>query len=339
MGACPSCGRDHVLTPEMSYCPLTGESIATGERVGSGVVAGRRLAPGQVIASRYRVERLLGRGAMGVVAVAEDLNLGRPVALKMMRRNRRGTADEARFYREARAMAAIRDPGVVDLYDFGILADGAPFLVMELLGGESLAARIKAEAAIEVADALDIAAELLMTLASVHAGGLVHRDIKPSNVFLSDVNFDELTVKLLDFGISHLNDGSESLTGDGIAVGTPTYMSPEQILAQAVDERTDVYGVGLVLFEMLTGRTPFFPSHYESLAGFFHRVISDEPLSVFTARPALDEEVGAIVMRALSQRPRDRYATAAEMLEHISDARTDGTTSSSRGYGFPPPRR
>lgn len=323
----------------MAFCPLTGAPLDSAGRPESGVVAsGGRLIAGRMVAGRYRVERLLGRGAMGVVAIATDLKLGRRVALKMMRRSRRGTVDEARFYREARAMAAIRDPGVVDVYDFGVLADGSPFLVMALLEGESLAARLSGQRVLDVEEALDIAADLLMTLASVHGSQHVHRDIKPSNIFLSKENFDELTVKLLDFGISRLNDGSEALTGDGVAVGTPTYMAPEQILGGIVDERTDVCGVGLVLFEMLSGRSPYFPSRHESIAGFLQRVLTDEPLSIFEALPGLDADVGVIVMRALERRPLRRFQGAADMLEHISDARAGATTSSSRGFGFRPPR-
>src|SRR5262245_15715816 len=211
---------------------------------------GRRLG-------HYRIDRPLGDGGMGVVYVAQDLQLERPVALKVIRSDLVDPALRDRFWREARAAAGVNHPNICHLYEIGEDA-GSLFITMELLEGETLAERI-ARGPVPLREALRIGLEVLAALSAVHQRGFVHRDVKPSNVFL----LSDSRVKLLDFGLvlpvaaTRLATGGTSVTMSGTVVGSPRHMSPEQVRGEAVDHRTDLFALGTLLHESITGRPAF----------------------------------------------------------------------------------
>src|SRR5688572_12712593 len=217
-------------------------------------------SPGHVVAGRYRIQELLGQGGMGSVYRALQLSVGRPVALKLLSDEHVGSADLLeRFQREAVALARLAHPNTVRLFDFGTSEGGCPFLVMEFLRGTDLAWDLERQGPLRYDHALRIARQVLCSLSEAHDAGIVHRDVKPANVFLCASSSWPL-VKVLDFGIvgDILADPVASrLTRTGTVIGSVAYMSPEQAQGLAVGPAADLYAVGVVLFEMLTGRTLF----------------------------------------------------------------------------------
>src|SRR5262245_40910507 len=223
------------------------------------VVSGRAM---QVMLGQYRVTTTLGRGGMGVVYAAEHALLGRPAAIKVLLPELSQKQDVVtRFFNEARAATAIRHPGIIEIYDFGWTEDGAAFIVMEHLQGETLARRA-ARARVRWPAALAIARQIAGALSAAHAKGIVHRDLKPDNVFLvpdPEVPGGE-RIKLLDFGIAKLaaeSSNTPNVTRTGSVLGTPTYMAPEQCRGVAVDHRADLYALGCVIYELCCGRPPY----------------------------------------------------------------------------------
>jgi serine/threonine-protein kinase len=214
------------------------------------------LAPGTVLAERYRVHELLGRGGMGAVYRAEHLALGNTMAVKVLRSSHGAHADLVRrFQREAIAASQIRHPGIVEVTDFGRTPDGHFYLAMELVDGETLARRLARLGPFGVAEAIALVRDLARALGAAHARGIFHRDIKPENVILSR----DGSAKLADFGIARLAEGPRDAreTAAGLIFGTPHYMSPEQAAGQRQDGRSDVYGLGVLLFELLSGAPPY----------------------------------------------------------------------------------
>ncbi len=256
-----------------------------------------------MIAGRFRVVRLLGRGGMGEVYEAVQLDLDRPVAIKVLPA---GTGDLGAIEREARAAARLAHPHIVQVTDLVQPDDGPPFLVMELLEGESLAERIVREKRVDASRAALIAVQVLSALAAAHAAGIVHRDVKPANVFLARTAATHDFVKLLDFGVARVTHGSPGSVTSARLVGTPAYMAPEQIRGDTADARTDVYAVGVCLYEMLSGASPFTATNVPSL---LVKICEAEP------NPLADVDAGlaAIVARAMSKEPAARFASADAM--------------------------
>jgi serine/threonine protein kinase len=267
----------------------------------------------------YRILRKLGEGGMGVVYAAEDERLNRAVAIKTMRESVDESARE-RFFREARAAASVSHPNVCQLYDIGD-TDGRPFLVMELLDGQSLADRLR-EGVLPLTDAMQIAMGTLTALDALHARGFVHRDLKPSNVFLTAHG-----VKILDFGLARETrppavssessptvQGQSPLTLSGMIVGTPRYMAPEQVLGQPVDGRADLFSAGALLFEMISGKPPF---DDDSAMRLLHAIVYEAPPNL--AGSAAIAAINRILHRAMAKRPDDRYPTAAAMANDLRD--------------------
>jgi len=274
---------------------------------------------GDCIDARYRLESEIGSGALGAVYRATQTKLSRAVAVKLLNESM-GASDvqRARFEREAKALASLEHPNIVSVLDYGV-ADGQPYLVMELLEGETLAQRVQPRA-LQLEAALRIARELLSALAFMHGHGVVHRDLKPSNVFLQRVHGGE-RVKVLDFGLAK-NTGLTSeradatLTRDGTVVGTPAYMSPEQATGDMVDTRSDVYSLGVLLFQMLSGRLPFEGDAIDQVRS--HLV---EPVPALArAEPIreLDAELEKLIWRAMAKRREDRFANASEMRDELN---------------------
>jgi serine/threonine-protein kinase len=262
----------------------------------------RGLSTGDVVADRYQLIGVLGRGGMGEVWEAEHTALRRRVALKLVHID--ADAMRARLLHEARLLASLRHPAIVAVHDAGITADGVAYLAMDILVGESLATRIE-RARLEVPAAVALFVELLDGLAAAHAAGIVHRDIKPDNIVLVDRD-GHLIPTLIDFGIA------VPLTGDGVApdrAGTPQYMAPEQLRGLACDARTDVWATCVSLYEAVTGRAPFIGPDLPTTASN----VLDQPLAFPTDLDGLDGKLWSILTRGLRKDPADRIGSAAEL--------------------------
>jgi eukaryotic-like serine/threonine-protein kinase len=266
-----------------------------------------------IAGGRYRVERVLGDGAMAKVLLAHDAELGREVAVKLL--DERLATDEsfrARFAREARVAAGLSHPNVVTVFDVGE-ADGCPFIVMELVMGRTLEERLRREGALSANDVLGIARQVCAGLEHAHANGLVHRDLKPGNL----IERDDGTVKIADFGIARAVEGTE-LTEAGTIVGTAAYLAPEQAEAGTVTPATDLFALGVVLYELLTGKQPWKVDSLASLAGRRDAPPPDLPADT---PPGLRAAIG----RCLLPEPEDRPSSAAEVARLLDDSGEDAT--------------
>ena len=274
--------------------------------------------PGTLIDGRYLVTGTLGEGGMGRVYRATHVLMDKPVALKVIHAELAHIEDVTRrFEREAKSSSRLTDPHCITVTDFGRTGDGTLFLVMELLDGESLDARLEREGALPVKKALLVAAQILQGLGHAHAQGVVHRDLKPENVFLTTHGEETDFVKILDFGIAKVMSGSEkgeSLTRTGVVFGTPKYLSPEQALGDKVDSRADLYAVGVILWEMLAGKPPF---QADSAVDLMSMHLT-EPPPTLAALGRFPRGLQKIVDRAMAKRPADRFATAEEFIAAIA---------------------
>ncbi|MCW5835377.1 MAG: serine/threonine protein kinase [Labilithrix sp.] len=275
-------------------------------------------APGAMLGGKLRLDREIGRGAMGVVYDATDVTLGRRAAVKVMSRETIASPDQLRrFEREARAAAALTSEHAVRIHEVG--SDPVPYLVMELLRGRTLEAIVGADGPPSVEVALGWMLEALDAIAEAHAGGFVHRDVKPGNLFLAERPGHPPTVKVLDFGLVKSVDPTLTvLTATGTAMGTPAYMAPEQIRAAPdVDARADVWAIGVTLFELLTGALPF-PG--ETVPDLVRGVLDGEARDVRELRPDVPEAVAAVVARCLTK-PRDgRFESGAAVARALVGA-------------------
>jgi serine/threonine-protein kinase len=279
----------------------------------------RILEAGTVVAHRYEIRSALGRGGMGYVYRARHLGLGKDVALKVlapgMERGRLAPAvtgaDAARFAREARAIARLDHPSCVRVLDHGH-AGSSPYIAMELLEGESLAAALRA-GRFELARAVTIARQLLSALVHAHGHGVIHRDIKPENVMLVK---DGTRAVLIDFGLASLHD-EPPLTAAGMCIGSPSYIAPERLLGKPHDTRTDLYAVGVILYEMLAGVRPFAG---ESPEHTMHLALHRPPRPLRALRGDLPASLDGVVTRALAKDPARRFADAEDMMLALVDA-------------------
>ncbi len=274
---------------------------------------------GSVVAEKYRIDRLIGRGGMGAVFQATNLTIGKRVALKFLDRDATRDRDAfERFQREARAASVVESAHIVQLFDSGTAEDGRPFLVMELLAGEDLRSRLKREQKLPVELAVGVLKQILRALVRAHAAGIVHRDLKPDNVFLCERDDGALFVKIVDFGISKLTAAStvDTLTRRGTVLGTAYYMSPEQAQAFSdVDGRTDLFSAGAILFESLSGRPPHTGPTYESV---LVAICTKDAPDLRELEPAVPEELAQIVARALSREREQRFQRAEEFLAALT---------------------
>ncbi|MCB9738429.1 MAG: serine/threonine protein kinase [Deltaproteobacteria bacterium] len=306
---CPSCGRE----TDAPYCAHDG--TATIVRGAAGAAA---IGPGTVLGGRYRVTRELGRGGYGAVYAAEHTGTGQPVALKVLKAGDGvGIEGIRRFHKEASVTAALRHPNTVRVFDVGQAEGGALYLAMEHLHGSTLEEELRAlaeqgEVYGEKA-ALRVAEGVLRSLQEAHGAGLVHRDLKPGNIMLADVGEDEPQVKVLDFGIARTRDSS--LTDEGTALGTPAYMSPEQCMGAALDGRSDLYSLGVILYRAVAGRCPFEDGN--PLTVMYQATHVPAPSLAELSRCDVSPGYVQLTHRALEKKADDRFADARAMREAV----------------------
>src|SRR5512138_2755054 len=258
------------------------------------------------IGDRYRIERELGAGGMATVYLAHDLRHDRDVAIKVLEPELAAALGADRFLAEIRTTARLQHPHILPLLDSGD-ADGGLYYVMPFVSGETLRSRLARERQLPVDEAVRIAREVADALSHAHAGGVVHRDIKPENILLQDGH-----ARVADFGIALAIEqaGGTRLTQTGLSLGTPQYMAPEQAMGErTIDARADIYSLGCVLYEMLTGEPPFTGPTAQAIVA---RVITDTPRPVSLQRRSVPAHVEAAVERALEKLPADRFSTATE---------------------------
>ncbi len=321
---CPDCGQQY--STDSVFCPFDGSKLQDS-------IALPKVDPliGTVIDDRYEVLEVIGEGGMGTVYAVKHKALDRSFALKALRIDlaRDGELAE-RFIREAKATAAIKHPQVVSISDFGALPDGRPYFVMERLVGQTLAQVTKRGGALPAARASAIAIKVARALAAAHEAGVVHRDLKPENVFLlgrRDAG-PEQDVRVVDFGAAMIV-GKSRLTKKGIVFGTPFYMSPEQASGGVVDHRADVYALGVIMYEMFTGRVPF---EGDSYMGVLTQHMFVEPVPPSRLDPKLARELGAletITLKCLEKQPEKRFASMEELaleVEKVVSVDANGIT-------------
>jgi serine/threonine-protein kinase len=287
-----------------------------------------RQLTGKTIGGKYLVRSVLGEGGMGTVFEAENLAIGRAVAVKVLHpAQARKKVAVKRFHQEARAAGAIGHPNICEVYDLGTLDDGSPYLVMEKLVGETLAERIASEGGLPFDDVIDVLTQVLSGLVAAHEKGIVHRDIKPENIFLTKRVGCPPVAKLLDFGVSKMispvlsgeREEDLDLTRTGMVMGTPFYMSPEQARGDRnLDARVDLWACGVILYEALTGRRPYTAANYNAL---LLQILTTQPRPARELRPALPLGFDEVIEKSMARGRDERFQSAAEFQRELQSLR------------------
>jgi eukaryotic-like serine/threonine-protein kinase len=303
---CPVCGVDY--GSEVLFCPRDGATLQQK--------TARADLVGRIIAERYHVLRPLGEGGMGKVYLAEQLAMGRMCAIKIMHAALRSDAEAVgRFRREAANSGRITHPNVAAIYDCGETSDGLIYLAMEYVPGESLGALIKWEGAFAPRRAVGIAVQIARALEAAHQTGIIHRDLKPDNIIVARSRDGDDLVKVVDFGIAKATRGeSQTLTRTGFVIGTLQYMSPEQMVGDRIDARSDLYSLGCILYEMLTGERVF--GGVTGEAAITKRLVEPPPRPGKVS-PQVPPALDGLVVRLLARAPGDRFQGAGELAEAL----------------------
>jgi serine/threonine-protein kinase len=307
---CGTC--DQHFSPDTRFCPFDGQALtaATDWDPSADPLIG------SVIDNRYEVERVVGTGGTGVVYAVRHTSLGKRFALKTLRADLSSDAELAtRFIQEARTAASVEHPGLVEITDFGRLPSGQAYFVMEYLEGQSLNEVLRAAGRLPVRRAVAIARQIAEALTAAHQRNIVHRDLKPGNIH---VGVSGERVKIIDFGLARVT-GSSRLTQAGIVFGTAHYMSPEQAMGGAAEPRSDLYSLGVILYEMLTGNVPF---EADTHMGVLKMHISTPPERPSQANRELLPlgPLEDVILRCLAKDPVDRYASSQEFLDDLERA-------------------
>lgn len=276
------------------------------------------IEPGQILAGKYRVERVIGEGGMGVVVAAYHLHLDEHVAIKFLLPEVVNNEEAVgRFAREARAAVKIKSEHVARVVDVGTLESGSPYMVMEYLQGADLAGQVSKDGALPIEAVVEYVLQACEALAEAHSIGIVHRDLKPANLFLTRRADGSPCIKVLDFGISKMTSGagSMSMTRTATVMGSPLYMSPEQMTStRDVDARTDIWALGAILYELLSGRTPF---NADTMPQLCAMILQQQPQPVRDFRPDIPDGLQQVVLRCLEKDPARRFPTVAELAQAL----------------------
>ncbi|WP_437692508.1 serine/threonine-protein kinase [Sorangium sp. So ce176] len=316
---------DDPVGPETAAFPL-----GAGEPKADNVYT---IAPGTVIARKYRVERTIGRGGMGLVVEALHLDLDTRVAIKFLLPEFMSYTEAAeRFMREARTVAKLQTHHVVRVLDVAALDSGEPYMVMELLDGEDLACHAAEAGTLAIGECIDHIVQACEALAEAHALGIVHRDLKPANLFLTKRPDGAPLIKVLDFGVSKIltgDTGNVSLTQTTTILGSALYMSPEQMRSsKSVDPRTDIYALGVCLFEIIGGRPPYVADSFPELCA---KIYTSPPEPLQDLRPEVPEGLVEVIERSIAREPEDRYQSIAEFVQALAPYAAPGTRTTIAG--------
>jgi serine/threonine-protein kinase len=309
---CKTCGQH--FSADGRFCPFDGEPLSPAESWDP------RADPllGSLVDNRYEIEAVIGEGGMGTVYAVRHRSLGKRFALKALRKDLANDREvAARFMQEARTAAVVSHPALVEITDFGRLPSGPPYFVMELLEGRSLADLIRAGGPIPAARAVDIIRQIADGMTVAHEANIVHRDLKPENIHIGAGEGGRDRVKVVDFGLAKVI-GASRLTRAGVVFGTPHYMSPEQALGEPVDHRSDIYALGIVMYEMFTGRVPFEADSYMGVLTK-HMYMAPVPPSqlIGTAKLGALEDV---TLRCLEKKPQQRYESLRALVADLDRA-------------------
>ncbi|MBI4469252.1 MAG: SUMF1/EgtB/PvdO family nonheme iron enzyme [Acidobacteria bacterium] len=310
MKRCPKCEREYSV--KRAKCPEDGTKLVP-------VPTGKDLS-GRHLDNKYKIEKLLGEGGFGAVYLATHSTIGHSVAVKVL--NPTLATDRAsveRFKREAQSAALIHHASAVTVHDFGETEDGLVYLVMEYLPGQTLAQLIEAEGPVSPEYALKIMRQVCGAIEGAHRKGVIHRDIKPQNIVFDMTHEPDVVVKVVDFGIAKVEEGRTPLTRSGMAIGTPSYMSPEQIMGHELDPRSDVYSLGILVYEMLSGQLPYEGTTPMSVAV---KHLNEAPRSLRQLAPGISPDVERAVLRAMSRDREGRPKSAMEFFEQFEKAVT-----------------
>ena len=331
-----------VLARIEAHLKIKAAALAAKAAAPAPVQTSAVIEPGAVLAGKYRLESKIGSGAFGAVFKATHLALANQVAVKVLQSNMVPTQEAlARFQREGVSACRIQHPNAVSIIDFGVTDNGVAYLSMELLSGHSLAEEIQKRSPFSPRRCAEILVPLCDVLGEAHAAGIIHRDIKPANVFLHHGRSGEV-VKVLDFGIAKLlDDGGAELTVEGSLVGTPAYMAPERLSSAPYDGRSDIYSVGIMLYEMLCGQPPF---KSKDLMAVAMMQMTQEPRPLHEVNPSVPPAIEALVLEVLSKDPQKRPSTAV-LAERFQNAASEAAALSSADTAnfkkpapMPPPR-
>ena len=311
MKQCPACKRD--MKEHLLYCPFDGQALIS--------VPARDQFLDSILDDKYRIEEKIGEGGMGKVYRATHIHMDSTVAIKILHPHLASDATALeRFRREARAAAHIRHPNAVAVTDFGVAKDsGIAYLVMEFLEGIELRAKIKEQKQLDYEESYQIVQQTCLALQAAHSKGIIHRDLKPDNIWLLSTQDGVARVKVLDFGIAKLKSSSDSgtLTQQGMIVGTPFYMSPEQCKGEDLDARSDIYSMGIILYEMLTGQVPF---QAATPVGIVLKHANEPPRPPSELREGIPVSVQEVILRALKKLPDERQGSAIELAQEFEIA-------------------